>query len=76
MKSFTFRRFTPPNTHGPEVVVARKNIVAIEQHYDPKFDPGKGTRFAWRSLLHLRGGSTLLLSNDWEEVVKTVYGDG
>lgn len=67
MKSFTFRLFKPPSTHGPDVRVAREDIVAVAQSYD-------SVRGHWLALLHLRGGSTLLLDNAWSDVVAKVYG--
>lgn len=67
-----FRVFTPPNKSGPEVVVASEDIVAVEQaHYLESGVPG--ARSYWRALLHLRGGSKILVDQSWESVVRAVY---
>ena len=53
-------RFTPPSTTGPHIAVARADVVAIEaSHFDPDAQ-------LFRSLIHLRGGSTLLVDDPFE----------
>ena len=69
MKSETvhrFYKFTPPATCGPVVCVARADIVAVENAYDPLGNMD-------RAALHLRGGSTLMVSESFERVCADVY---
>jgi hypothetical protein len=66
-RPLSFSRFIPPNTFGPLVTVARADIVAVSVAYDTRSNQS-------RALLHLRGGSELLVSESFRDAEVQVYG--
>lgn len=57
-----FSKWQAPTTRGPELSIDADDIVAIEQ---TDFDQ---TRGAWRTRLHLRGGTQMVVDSDFDAV--------
>lgn len=64
-----FTRLVQHSHFGPKIAVARDDVVAVEQ---AEFDQQLQT---WRTLLHMRGGSTLLVQDPFDDARAWLAGD-